>query len=254
MFKTRHIIVGSAIALAAMLSSYVAASSVMSDKAEAQAAARWQDKAVAYQNVTSVNRITDKAQVSVTAALTVDDFLSISNVSTPIRDYVQTQSLTPVTFAHHKAAQFIKSEQICLAQAVYYEARSERRSGQIAVAEVVQNRVKSKHYPNSICGVVYQGSGRKSGCQFSFTCDGSMDNMPKGKHWDNALKVAAFMQTHDFVPLTKGATHYHTTAIKPAWSTDLRFDRQIGTHKFYRFRFTERPVVTAPSLAIAPPI
>ena len=249
MTKTGCIMTASVIAIAAMSASYVSVSSFMSERAEARVEATLQAQAVAYQSGVSIDR-----QAAVNVNLTAEDFLLVSNLSSDSRDYAQTDALSPVNFAHHKAATFTSSEQVCLAQAIYYEARSEKRSGQMAVAEVVQNRVKSKHYPSSICGVIYQGSGRKSGCQFSFACDGSMDKMPKGKHWDSALELATFMQTHDVASLTNGATHYHTTAIKPVWSTDLRFNRQIGSHKFYRFNFTERPVVAAPSHAIAPPI
>jgi len=215
-------------------------------------AAQWQKRAQSYKDGTyktpssaysDLTHISAKAQ----SPVSLDEGL--------LRDHALTQSLAPVKYVHHKAADFVKSEQICLAQTVYYEARSERRSGQMAVAEVVLNRVKSKHYPNSVCGVIYQGSGRKTGCQFSFACDGSMDRAPKGTHWEKAQEIATFMQTHNAKPLTHGATHYHTTAISPKWSANLRFDRKIGTHKFYRFKFTERPVVNAPSsLAIAPPI
>ena len=165
-----------------------------------------------------------------------------------------THAFMRVTQQHRDAARFLKAEHTCMAQAIYHEARSETRSGQIAVAEVVQNRVKSKHFPNSICGVIYQGSGRKSGCQFSFMCDGSVRAKPRAKSWGKAVEMAKFVQTHDIAPITRGATHYHTTAINPTWSTDLRFTRNIGSHKFYRFRFKERPVASAPSLSIAPPI
>jgi len=233
MLKTRHIIAASA----AMITAAALGAMAVSSPAHHNPVDEWQIKAVAYQN----NDYTVSAQTQhLVAALDSQDWV---------------QSLTTVEYKHHQAAKFIKSEQICLAQAVYYEARSETRSGQMAVAEVVRNRVKSRHYPNSICGVVYQGSGRKTGCQFSFTCDGSMDKAPKGKYWEQSLEVATLMQTHDVKPLTHGATHYHTTAINPKWSSNLRYIRQIGTHKFYKFKFTERSVVNAPSsLAIAPPI
>jgi len=123
----------------------------------------------------------------------------------------------------------------CLAEAVYYEARSETKSGQKAVAEVVLNRVASKHFPSSVCGVVYQGAQRTSGCQFSFACDGSTAKIPHGKHWERSQDVAAHMMMGLSAPLTSRATHYHTTDVEPKWAPSLRQTRQFDTHVFYRF-------------------
>lgn len=140
----------------------------------------------------------------------------------------------------------------CLAEAIYYEARSESRSGQVAVAQVIQNRVFSKHFPNSVCAVVYQGSERTTGCQFSFTCDGSMDRTPKGKSWDRSENVARYVLTESPRGLVGRSTHYHTTAIDPHWSGSLKKTAQVGSHIFYRFPFRERPAASV-SLRVAPP-
>lgn len=149
-------------------------------------------------------------------------------------------------------AEFQAREHKCLSQAIFYESRSEGKDGQKAVAEVIQNRVRSKHYPNSICGVVFQGSQRRTGCQFSFTCDGSMELAPKGKTWLRANNVAALAMTGGITPITGRATHYHTLDVQPVWSDTLVMTKQIETHKFYRTRWRERPVVSA-SLSVAPP-
>ena len=149
-------------------------------------------------------------------------------------------------------AEFQTREHKCLSQAVFYESRSEGKDGQKAVAEVIQNRVRSKHYPNSICGVVFQGSERNTGCQFSFTCDGSMDRSPKGKTWLRANHIATLAMTGGITPITGGATHYHNLNVQPAWSDTLVMTKQIETHKFYRTRWRERPVASA-SLSVAPP-
>lgn len=133
-------------------------------------------------------------------------------------------------------SQFKASERQCMAEAIYYEARSEPLSGQKAVGEVVMNRAASKHFPNSVCGVVYQGSARKTGCQFSFTCDGSMDKAPKGKAWDRAQSLADYVLTGAHKPMTRRATHYHTTQIDPHWADTLKPTRTIGSHAFYRFK------------------
>lgn len=123
----------------------------------------------------------------------------------------------------------------CLAQAVYYEARGETQRGQLAVAEVVMNRVRSSAYPNSICGVVYQGSERVTGCQFTFTCDGSLKARPRGRAWDRAQRLATAVMLGYARPVTQHATHYHTTEVNPVWSAGLVETTQIGTHLFYRF-------------------
>jgi len=126
-------------------------------------------------------------------------------------------------------------EQRCLSEAIYYEARGETHQGQVAVAEVIMNRVRSKHYPNSICGVVYQGSHRATGCQFTFTCDGSLGHRPRGRAWERAQQVATQVMEGFTRPVTQRATHYHTTAVNPVWSSGLVQTTQIGVHVFYRF-------------------
>jgi hypothetical protein len=125
-------------------------------------------------------------------------------------------------------------EQHCLAQAVYYEARSESYEGQLAVAEVVRNRVISRHWPNTYCGVVYEGSTRSTGCQFTFTCDGSIRDNPRGPAWRQAQSIAAQVYGGLSMPLTGAATHYHTTAVDPYWNDSLVQTRRIGAHIFYR--------------------
>ena len=149
-------------------------------------------------------------------------------------------------------AEFQAREHKCLSQAIFYESRSEGKDGQKAVAEVIQNRVRSKHYPNSICSVVFQGSQRRTGCQFSFTCDGSMDLAPKGKTWLRANHIATLAMTGGITPITGRATHYHNLDVQPVWSDTLVMTKQIETHKFYRTRWRERPVASA-SLSVAPP-
>ncbi|MBL8537819.1 MAG: cell wall hydrolase [Hyphomonadaceae bacterium] len=122
----------------------------------------------------------------------------------------------------------------CLSQAIYYEARGETQRGQVAVAEVIMNRVRSRHYPNSVCGVVYQGSHLSTGCQFTFTCDGSIHQRPRGRAWDRAQRVATAVMLGYTRPLTQGATHYHTHAVNPVWNSGLVETVNIGSHVFYR--------------------
>lgn len=126
-------------------------------------------------------------------------------------------------------------EHRCLAQAIYYEARGESQRGQVAVAEVVMNRVRSSAYPNSICEVVYQGSTRVTGCQFTFTCDGSLNQRPRGRGWERAQRTATAMMLGYHRPITQNATHYHTHAVNPVWNSGLVETTNIGSHVFYRF-------------------
>jgi hypothetical protein len=124
----------------------------------------------------------------------------------------------------------------CLTAAVYYEARSESSEGQRAVAQVVLNRVRHPAFPSSICGVVYQGSQRRTGCQFSFTCDGSLRARRDPAAWARARQVAATALAGSVYGPVGVATHYHTTAIRPWWAPSLRRAVTVGSHIFYRWR------------------
>ncbi|HYG48945.1 MAG TPA: cell wall hydrolase [Allosphingosinicella sp.] len=124
----------------------------------------------------------------------------------------------------------------CLTAAVYYEARSESPEGQRAVAQVVLNRVRHPAFPKTVCGVVYQGSNRRTGCQFSFTCDGSLRARREPAAWARARHVAATALAGGVYGPVGVATHYHTTAIRPWWAASLRRAVTVGSHIFYRWR------------------
>lgn len=126
----------------------------------------------------------------------------------------------------------------CLAAAVYYEAASETTEGQAAVAQVVLNRVRHPAYPNTVCGVVFQGSGRPTGCQFSFTCDGAMNRVPSIEGWARAKAVASSALNGSVAAGVGMATHYHTDYVAPYWAERLVKMRQIGAHIFYRWAGT----------------
>ena len=136
---------------------------------------------------------------------------------------------------HIDRARFSAAEVHCLSEAVYYEARGETFAGQAAVAEVIMNRVNHRVYPDTICGVVYEGSERTTGCQFSFTCDGSTSRIPRGRAWRRSQLVAEHVAIGFAPPRTRRATHYHTTAVDPHWNDSLVQTGQIGVHVFYRF-------------------
>jgi spore germination cell wall hydrolase CwlJ-like protein len=136
---------------------------------------------------------------------------------------------------HLDAAHMAARERQCMAEAIFYEARSEALSGQLAVAEVVLNRVRHRAYPDTVCEVVYQGSERSTGCQFTFTCDGSILRAPYGRGWERAQLVAEHALIGFARPVTNRATHYHTTEVDPYWNDSLVRTRRIGSHVFYRF-------------------
>ena len=125
--------------------------------------------------------------------------------------------------------------QRCLAQAVYYEAAREPLEGQRAVAQVVLNRLRHPAYPKSVCGVVYQGSARVTGCQFTFTCDGALRYAPEPGLWANAQAVARAALAGFVARQVGTATHYHADYVSPYWAPTLVKLNQIGAHIFYRW-------------------
>ncbi|MBS0124545.1 cell wall hydrolase [Aestuariicoccus sp. KMU-90] len=125
----------------------------------------------------------------------------------------------------------------CLAEALYFEARGETVKGQFAVAEVIMNRVDSPRFPDSVCDVVHQGTGRKYACQFTYTCDGQPEQIAEPDAWERVGKVARAVLRGAPRALTDGATHYHTTAVAPKWSRTYTRTASIGTHLFYRHKW-----------------
>ena len=123
----------------------------------------------------------------------------------------------------------------CLAAAVYYEARYESLDGQRAVAQVVLTRVRPPAYPNSVCGVVFQGSNRSTGCQFTFTCDGALARLPDPEGWRRARQVAEAALSGYVMKGVGNATHYHANYVAPYWSPNLLKVATVGAHIFYRW-------------------
>jgi len=123
----------------------------------------------------------------------------------------------------------------CLSQAVYYEAAREPRLGQEAVAQVVLNRMRHPAYPKSVCGVVYQGSARTTGCQFTFTCDGALRWAPEPGLWRSARAVAERALSGYVNKQVGSATHYHAQYVAPYWAPTLVKMTQVGQHIFYRW-------------------
>ncbi len=131
------------------------------------------------------------------------------------------------------------SELKCLATAIYFEARGEPQEGQLAVAQVVLNRLKNPAYPNTVCGVVYQNKNRRHRCQFSFACDGRSDRITDARSWATAqelAKRAVEEQTDTFISAVGSSTHYHATYVHPRWARRMTETDKIGRHIFYNTR------------------
>ncbi len=131
---------------------------------------------------------------------------------------------------------YSRRELHCLATAVYFEARGESHKGQLAVAQVIINRTKSKHWPDTICGVVYQNKSWRNRCQFSFACDGKADKIRDRKAWTKARAVAQKFANGYVMRGINRATHYHATYVRPRWARHFRKIDKVGTHIFYRSR------------------
>lgn len=128
------------------------------------------------------------------------------------------------------------AERRCLAEAIYFEARSEPIRGQMAVAQVVINRVKNPAYPNTVCGVVYQNQNWYNACQFSFACDGIRDVVRDRVAWGIAQEIADAELDGDavYLPEIGSATHYHAVYVNPDWAPTMQRMARIGNHIFYR--------------------
>ncbi|HKS85169.1 MAG TPA: cell wall hydrolase, partial [Pseudolabrys sp.] len=123
----------------------------------------------------------------------------------------------------------------CLANAVYFEARGEPVRGQIAVAQVVMNRVFSPFYPNDVCGVVYQNANRHNACQFTFACDGIPDIVTEPDAYERAKRIARDMLDGKlWMPEVAKSTHYHAFWVHPDWVNEMKKVYKLGVHAFYR--------------------
>ncbi|HAD25659.1 MAG TPA: hypothetical protein DCF61_07985 [Alphaproteobacteria bacterium] len=135
-------------------------------------------------------------------------------------------------------AQLIEAERRCLAAGIYFEARGESVEGQLAVARVILNRVNAPNYPDSICGVVYEGASRKTGCQFSFTCDSRLNKRPNERlAWAKARRTAEYVtlgrvDANELAP----AMFYHADYVQPYWASSMVEVAKIGRHIFYKPR------------------
>lgn len=135
------------------------------------------------------------------------------------------------------APENMAKEQRCLAEAVYFEARSEGEQGRAAVAQVVLNRVKSGLYPNTVCGAVYQNASRHLACQFTFACEGKSLRITEPGPWRDAVRIAREVYDGTTYLADVGAsTHYHADYVRPYWARKLKKMDTIGRHVFYKLR------------------
>lgn len=123
----------------------------------------------------------------------------------------------------------------CLTEAIYFEARGEDIWGQMAVAEVILNRADSARFPDSVCGVISQGSSRRNACQFSYNCDGKLESIGEPRAYARVGKLAAMMIEGRARVLTGGATFYHADTVNPSWASAMQETATIGDHIFYRY-------------------
>ncbi len=172
----------------------------------------------------------------------IDGIAPQSAVPTPVtasQQLAYARETAPVTgsFGTGESMEASSKEMWCLATAVYFEARGESYRGQVAVAQVVLNRVKDHRYPSTICGVVFQNQSRRNACQFSFACDGIPEAVTERKPWEQAEDIAKKVVDGELYLTEVGdATHYHATYVRPAWAPRMQKVTQIGLHVFYKFK------------------
>jgi len=168
---------------------------------------------------------------------------------------VGSAALSAQTIAYHPSAEglgfkskgesqaeFEERERRCLATAIYFEARGEPVRGQIAVGQVILNRVRSPQFPQTICGVVYQGQ-LNPGCQFSFACDGHTDMPRQDSHWALAQDLSRQITSGQvWLPEVGYSTYYHADYVRPGWVNAMNKIDSIGRHIFYKKRY-EQPYV-----------
>lgn len=163
-------------------------------------------------------------------------------------DISDKPALTPAVLSSYAKADFVpttkrvklaEGEKLCLAQAIYHEARGESREGQLAVANVIINRAMSKKYPSTICGVVFQNADKgRYKCQFTFACDGRSDMGRERTAWNRSIKLAEdafyeFQRGERPGVVPNSVLFYHTTAVAPKWSHTFNRVAAIGSHVFY---------------------
>ena len=164
------------------------------------------------------------------------DIAALANQPESVVDLMARPTAAPAFFVPGQNPDDRARAEDCLTAAIYYEARSEPLDGQRAVAQVVLNRVRDPAFPKTVCGVVYQGHERSTGCQFSFTCDGSMLRRRNETAWDRSKLVASAALDGSVYAPAGSATHYHASYMTPWWAPSLTRIGLIGSQIFYRWK------------------
>lgn len=162
--------------------------------------------------------------------VTMSSKLAYARADLPPTTFDSTVTATPTAAVSDK-------QMWCMATAIYFEARGESYRGQVAVGQVVMNRVKHPLYPDTICAVVFQNQNKRNACQFSFACDGIPERVTDKKAWAQAMKIAQdVVGGTDYLPEVGKATHYHATYVYPHWAPRMKKVTKIGLHVFYQFK------------------
>lgn len=166
---------------------------------------------------------------------TWDDLIKLARVTGGDGEQIKSGIFGALSEKEFRAREFR-----CMATAIYFEARGESVKGQIAVGQVIMTRVRSDYYPNTICGVVYQGQWNRNACQFSFACDGEPDAPRNKEQWATAIDVAKRVISGDaYLKEIGDATHYHATYVSPDWRKMMSKVTKIGVHIFYKAPFVQ---------------
>ena len=191
--------------------------------------------------VTPPDGATPAVEVQIAARTPFEEVPSLQLASVP-RDPDITGSVGPANTVTASLNLEVPDEDLgkakkCLAEAIYFEARSETEKGQYAVAQVVMNRTRTGFYPATVCGVVYENKNRRNSCQFSFACDGKPDRVRDPKSWATAQRIADDVLINGaYLPDIGTSTHYHATYVRPRWVRDMTDKHRVGMHVFYRVR------------------
>jgi spore germination cell wall hydrolase CwlJ-like protein len=193
----------------------------------------------------------DPAAIDASAALSAIDALAAPGEEAPVpmtmsKQLAYAREDLPATtfddagnpaFLDKKGKKVSDKELWCMATAIYFEARGESYRGQVAVGQVVMNRVAHPLYPDTICGVVFQNQNKRNACQFSFACDGIPETVNDQKSWKQAMKIAkGVVSGAEYLPEVGYATHYHATYVRPQWAPRMKKVTKIGMHVFYQFK------------------
>jgi spore germination cell wall hydrolase CwlJ-like protein len=169
-----------------------------------------------------------------------DDLIKLARVGGGDGERIKSRIFGGLTEDEFRAREFR-----CMSTAIYFEARGESVRGQTAVGQVIMTRVRSDYYPNTICGVVFQGQWNRNACQFSFACDGNPETPKNKKQWQTAINVAKkVISGQAYVKEVGDATHYHATYVSPPWKKLMKRVAKVGVHIFYKAPFV-RPLVAS---------